>query len=185
MPRTAQRLLRAGIFPTLIRYAGGPRHGYFRLRFRASTRGATRQTGRSADRLEAVNSPVGNETRIDKWLWAVRLFKTRTLAADACRNGQVIIAEQRVKPSRDVRAGDVITARAGGVSDGQGARHSSQPRQRETRAGVHGRSSRPRPSMRRRGPPRRCRSSRGPRVPGGQRRRTGGCGRERLGPENP
>lgn len=62
-----------------------------------------------------MNSPVGNEARIDKWLWAVRLFKTRTLAADACRNGHVIIAEHRVKPSRDVRAGDVISAKAAGV----------------------------------------------------------------------
>lgn len=59
---------------------------------------------------------MGNETRIDKWLWAVRLFKTRTLAAAACRHGQVTIAEQRVKPSRDVRTGDVITARAGSVN---------------------------------------------------------------------
>lgn len=58
---------------------------------------------------------MSNETRIDKWLWAVRPFKTRTLAAHACRNGQVVIAEQRVKPSRDVRVGDVIAAKAGRV----------------------------------------------------------------------
>ena len=58
---------------------------------------------------------MNNETRIDKWLWAVRLFKTRSLAADACRNGHVTIAGNRVKPARDVRVGDVINARAGGV----------------------------------------------------------------------
>jgi ribosome-associated heat shock protein Hsp15 len=58
---------------------------------------------------------VSNEARIDKWLWAVRVFKTRTLAANACRNGQVLIGEQRVKASREVRAGDLIAASAGGV----------------------------------------------------------------------
>lgn len=58
---------------------------------------------------------VNNETRIDKWLWAVRLFKTRSLAAEACRNGHVIIGGQRVKPARDVRVGDLIHAKTGGV----------------------------------------------------------------------
>ena len=56
-----------------------------------------------------------NETRIDKWLWAVRLFKTRTLAATACRNSQVKIGDQTVKASRDVRVGDVIRVKVGGV----------------------------------------------------------------------
>jgi ribosome-associated heat shock protein Hsp15 len=56
---------------------------------------------------------VGNETRIDKWLWAVRLFKTRTLAANACRNGQVLINGQRLKPARDVHTGEIIVAKTG------------------------------------------------------------------------
>lgn len=56
-----------------------------------------------------------NETRVDKWLWAVRLFKTRTLAATACRNSQVSIGGQGIKASRDVRVGDVIYVKAGGV----------------------------------------------------------------------
>jgi len=58
---------------------------------------------------------VGNETRIDKWLWSVRLFKTRTLAATACRNGQVLVGNQRVKPSRDLQPGEIVTAKTGAI----------------------------------------------------------------------
>ncbi len=47
--------------------------------------------------------------RIDKWLWAVRLCKTRQLAADACRLARVRIGGQEVKAAREVRPGDIIT----------------------------------------------------------------------------
>ncbi|MDF9834409.1 ribosome-associated heat shock protein Hsp15 [Ereboglobus sp. PH5-5] len=51
--------------------------------------------------------------RIDKWLWAVRLFKTRALATDACKAGSVEIGGHAVKPSRDVRAGETIHVKQG------------------------------------------------------------------------
>lgn len=48
------------------------------------------------------------EVRIDKWLWAVRLFKTRTLAVEACKKGRVSIGGTQVKPSRNIKVGEVI-----------------------------------------------------------------------------
>ena len=51
------------------------------------------------------------EARIDKWLWAARIFKTRSLAADACKNGRVMMGGMNVKPSRPVKEGDVIDVR--------------------------------------------------------------------------
>ena len=51
---------------------------------------------------------ANNEVRIDKWLWAVRIFKTRSIATDAIKMGRVTISGQKVKPSRNVKVGDVI-----------------------------------------------------------------------------
>lgn len=58
-------------------------------------------------------SPMADEVRIDKWLWAARFYKTRALAQSAIENGRVSIDGQRVKPARAVRIGDTIWLRAG------------------------------------------------------------------------
>jgi ribosome-associated heat shock protein Hsp15 len=51
--------------------------------------------------------------RLDKWLWAVRVFKSRSMAADACRAGSVHVNEHLVKPSRELRPGDTLVVRLG------------------------------------------------------------------------
>ncbi|MBP6868247.1 MAG: RNA-binding S4 domain-containing protein [Bacteroidales bacterium] len=53
--------------------------------------------------------------RIDKYLWAIRVFKTRADAVDACRGSRVKIEGQCVKPSREIRQGDTIVVRKGAV----------------------------------------------------------------------
>ncbi len=59
---------------------------------------------------------MDGSTRIDKWLWAVRLYKTRSLATAACTAGKVRIGDQPVKPSRAVRVGEILTAVTGHVT---------------------------------------------------------------------
>lgn len=51
------------------------------------------------------------DNRIDKYLWSVRDYKTRALATEACKKGRVMIDEMSVKPSRNIKAGDVISVR--------------------------------------------------------------------------
>ncbi|NDV64820.1 RNA-binding S4 domain-containing protein [Bacteroides sp. 224] len=48
------------------------------------------------------------EARIDKWMWAVRIFKTRTIAAEACKKGRITVNGALVKPSRMVKSSDII-----------------------------------------------------------------------------
>ena len=54
--------------------------------------------------------------RIDKWLWAARFYKTRSLATEEIGKGRVLVNEQPVKPAREVRVGDRVTLRQGVVT---------------------------------------------------------------------
>lgn len=59
--------------------------------------------------------PAVQSVRIDKWLWAVRLYKSRSIAAEACLTGNVLVNGQPAKPSRFVKTGDSITAVVGEI----------------------------------------------------------------------
>jgi len=56
-----------------------------------------------------------DRVRIDKYLWAIRVFKTRTDATDACKGGKITVNGLDAKPSKEVKAGDVIVVRRGSV----------------------------------------------------------------------
>ena len=51
---------------------------------------------------------MDESVRIDKWLWAVRVFKTRTIASEACKKGRILIDNNSVKPSRMISVGEVV-----------------------------------------------------------------------------
>lgn len=59
---------------------------------------------------------VSSAARLDKWLWAIRIFRTRSLAADACRAGSVTINDLPAKPAREVHAGEIVTVKQGVVT---------------------------------------------------------------------
>lgn len=54
---------------------------------------------------------MNDSARIDKWLWAARIFKTRSIAAEACKNGRITIKGFNVKPSHTIKEGDVVSVR--------------------------------------------------------------------------
>ncbi len=101
----------------------------------------------SADR----NAPAVDERiRLDKWLWAARFYKTRSLAAQAIDAGQARLAGERVKPAHVVREDDVVTIRRGGVvievvvtarSERRGSATDATRLYRETEASVAARES--------------------------------------------
>ena len=56
------------------------------------------------------------KVRVDKWLWSVRIFKSRSMATDACKQGKIIIDEKRVKPSYLVTVGEIVSVRKNGFN---------------------------------------------------------------------
>ena len=66
---------------------------------------------KSASHNEKTES--AKKVRIDKWLWAARFYKTRSLASEAIKGGKVSVNGNRAKPSREVEAGDVVVLRQG------------------------------------------------------------------------
>ncbi len=82
-----------------------------------------------------------DKIRIDKWLWAARFYKTRSLATDEIGKGRVAINDQTVKASREVKVGDIVKARQGditrtvkvlGISDQRGPAPTAQALYEET-----------------------------------------------------
>lgn len=63
-----------------------------------------------------MNGDSTSEARLDKWLWSARIYKTRTLAADACKNGRVSINGSLAKPSRSVKVGDEVSVKKSPVT---------------------------------------------------------------------
>lgn len=57
-----------------------------------------------------------NEVRIDKYLWAMRIYKTRSIAADACKNGRITMNGVQLKPSRSFHVGDIFSVRKGPIT---------------------------------------------------------------------
>ena len=88
---------------------------------------------------------MSESVRIDKWLWAARFFKTRSLAADAVETGKVKVGGERVKPARTVRLADEMTIDNGsdtwdvlvlGISDQRGAAPVARALYQETAASI-------------------------------------------------
>lgn len=63
----------------------------------------------------ANSTPEGGRVRLDKWLWAARFYKTRSLSAEEIDKGRVRVNGAPVKPAREVRIGDVVELRSGSV----------------------------------------------------------------------
>lgn len=94
---------------------------------------------------------MSSSVRIDKWLWAARFFKTRSLARDAVAGGKVHVDGQRVKPARDVKPGDRVTITKGelqfevvvdGIAGRRGPAREAQQLYTETDASVAARERR-------------------------------------------
>ena len=90
-------------------------------------------------------APDANKMRIDKWLWAARFFKTRSLAIEAIDSGKVLVNEERVKPAKTIDVGNLIAIRLGpyifvvevlGLSDKRGPAPQAQKLYKETEESI-------------------------------------------------
>ena len=54
---------------------------------------------------------MNEQARIDKWLWAVRIYKTRSIAAEACKKGHISIGDRTAKPAHNIRVGDIVNVK--------------------------------------------------------------------------
>ena len=59
---------------------------------------------------------MSEQARIDKWLWAVRIYKTRSRAAEACKKGHISIGDRTAKPAHNVRVGDIVNVKKAPVT---------------------------------------------------------------------
>ena len=113
-------------------------------RWRGSASAPSR-SGPIDDRFEPRAPPQGLRLRLDKWLWAARFYKTRSLATDEIGKGRVSVNTQSAKPSREVRVGDHIELRQGplvrcvavlGLSESRGPAPVAQALYAETEASI-------------------------------------------------
>ena len=74
-------------------------------------RGCDRSTNSKRPKMRAEKLSLIDQTRIDKWLWAARFFKTRQIAIDAINAGRVHVNDERVKPAKTIKVGDVLLVR--------------------------------------------------------------------------
>ena len=90
-----------------------------------------------------------DKVRIDKWLWAARFFKTRSLAVDAIGSGKILVNDERVKPAKTVQGGDTVSIRLGpyehvvsvvGLSERRGPATEAAKLYQETAASIEARA---------------------------------------------
>ena len=90
-----------------------------------------------------------DKVRIDKWLWAARFFKTRSLAVDAIGSGKILVNDERVKPAKTVQCGDTVSVRLGpyehvvsvvGLSERRGPATEAAKLYQETAASIEARA---------------------------------------------
>jgi ribosome-associated heat shock protein Hsp15 len=98
----------------------------------------------------ASEAPADERIRFDKWLWAARFYKTRSLAAQAIDSGQARVGDERVKPARALRQGETVAVRKSGfvwvveivaLSDRRGGAADAAKLYRETPASVEAREA--------------------------------------------